>query len=326
MYINKGLIFFLFMTIASHISKIEGLSKEELDNLLVNILSKQEFESILVLDDCIKAKQKTFLNASAAVFITFPFKLGGVAGTDYKLVAKQIDEIRVKYAANNVFVYSNFTISNGFQEAISKELKSIRMTYIGRDNFIELVDRIFPEYWRHEDLKLIQYEKVYTDFVANDSDLKKLKFPNDKYAKLLDIFIEPMLVRYYQDVKTNNPVSKKYTVKELIEHKESCVIEGEAGSGKSTLLKKIGIKLIEENAPQTQKKHLPIFLNALDIFDANCNVLDAIRVVLSSFSEAPLSEISQQYDVHLLVDSIDEMADKQEMILRGTGDRTLSQP
>ena len=41
------------------------------------------------------------------------------------------------------------------------------------------------------------------------SDLKKLKFPNDKYAKLLDIFIEPMWMRYYQDTNTNNPVSKK---------------------------------------------------------------------------------------------------------------------
>ena len=103
---------------------------------------------------------------------------------------------------------------------------------------------MFPEYWRHDDVRLIEYEKNYLSFVSNDSDLKKLKFPNDKYAKLLDIFIEPGLIRFYQDLKTNAPISKKYSVNELIAHEESLIIEGEAGSGKSTLLKKIGAKLI----------------------------------------------------------------------------------
>lgn len=65
------------MATASQIEKIEGLNNEALDSLLVKILSKKEFESIQQLEDCIKAKQKTFLNTSAAVFITFPYKLGG---------------------------------------------------------------------------------------------------------------------------------------------------------------------------------------------------------------------------------------------------------
>ena len=305
------------MSLLSQIEKIEGLSKEELDDLLVKILSKREFDSIQVLEDCIKAKQKTFLNASAAVFITFPFKLGGTTGIVYKELAQQITAIREKYKANNVFVYSNLTITNGFQNAISNELKTIRMTYIGRDDIIGLVNDIFPEYWRHDDLQLIQYEKAYTDFVANDSDLKKLKFPNDKYAKLLDIFIEPNLVRYYQDIKTNNPVSRKYSIAELIDHSESLIIEGEAGAGKSTLLKKIGVKLVEENTPQSAKKHLPIFITAMEIFDADNNVSNAIRNKMAqyNFTEAPLSEISQQYDVHLLIDSIDELEEKQEAIL-----------
>lgn len=299
---------------ASQIEKIEGLTKQELDDLLVNILSKQEFDSIQVLEDCIKAKQKTFLNASAAVFITFPFKLGGLAGVDYHLLAERINDIREKYKANNVFVYSKLIITNGFQDAISKELDTIRISYIGRDNFIELINDNLPEYWRHEDLQLIQYEKDYTTFVSNDSDLKKLKFPNDKYAKLLDIFIEPMLMRFYQDVKTNNPVSKKYTVNELIEHDESVIIEGEAGAGKSTLLKKIGVKLIDENTNKIIKKHLPIYITAMEIFDAG-SVSNVVREKIKTFYGASIPEITELYDVHLLVDSIDEL-DNQEDILK----------
>ena len=306
------------MPTAFQIGKIEGLNRGELDDLIIKILSKQEFESIELLEDCIKAKQRTFLNKSAAVFITFPFKLSGLTGVDYQALAQQINQIREKYAANNVFVYSNRTISKGFQNEISCALKTIRMTYISRDDLIQLVDEIFPEYWRHDDLELIQYEKDYTDFVANDSDLKKLKFPNDKYAKLLDIFIEPMLMRYYQDTKTSNPVSKKYSVNELIEHDESVIIEGEAGVGKSTLLKKIGIKLIDENTSTIAKKHFPIYITSLEIFDAG-NVTEAIRTKLATFTEAPLSELAQRYDVHLLIDSIDELTDKQEDILKELG-------
>ena len=100
------------------------------------------------------------------MFIAFDFKLGGTQGVDYQEVARIINSIREKYAANNVFVYSNQTITKGFQTAISAELKTIRMTYIGRDELICLVDDVFPEYWRHNDMQLIQYEKDYTEFVA----------------------------------------------------------------------------------------------------------------------------------------------------------------
>jgi len=303
------------MATASQIEKIEGLNNEALDSLLVKILSKKEFESIQQLEDCIKAKQKTFLNTSAAVFITFPYKLGGTGVLNYDDIGKKIKEIGEKYAANNVFVYSKLTITKGFQQTINGKLHTIRLTYIGRDELIALVDECFPEYWRHDDISLIQYEKAYMDFVANDSDLKKLKFPNDKYAKLLTIFIEPMLLRYYQDSKTHTAMQKKCSVSELITHKDSLVIEGEAGSGKSTLLKKIGEKLIEENTTSREKKNLPIYLTALDIFTANNNVGNAIREKLGSYYEAPLSELSDEYCIHLLIDSIDELTDKQEDIL-----------
>ena len=303
------------MSTVSQISKIESLSKKDLDSLLCSILEKKSFSSIEVLDDCIKATQNLFLNTSSSVFISFQFKLGGSGKLDYKSISETIQKIREKYAANNVFVYSNHTISGGFKTALGQEIKTIQVSFIGRDEFIRFVNEVFPEYWRHDDVQLIKYEKEYLTFVANDSDLKKLKFPNDKYAKLLDIFIEPQLVRFYQDNKTNNPVSKRYSVNELIAFEDSLVIEGEAGSGKSTLLKKIGERLIEENTSGISKKHLPLYVSALDIFDAGNSVINAISNKLASISEASLSEISEEYDVHLLIDSIDELSDQQNTIL-----------
>ena len=56
-------------------------------------------------------------------------------------------------------------------------------------------------------------------------------------------------------------------------------------------------------------------MTALEIFTANNNVGDAIREKLGSYYEAPLSELSDEYCIHLLIDSIDELTDKQEDIL-----------
>jgi hypothetical protein len=44
------------MPTAYQIEKIEDLSRGELDDLIIKIFSKQEFESIELLEDCIKAK------------------------------------------------------------------------------------------------------------------------------------------------------------------------------------------------------------------------------------------------------------------------------
>ena len=144
---------------ASQIKKIEELKPEELTSLLVNVLKKREFEQVEVRKDCIFAQQKGLLNATSAVFITFPFKMGSVGEVNYAEICQKIKTIRESYAANIVFVYSNQTITKGFQSSIAKELSSISITYIGRDELIQLVDQEFPEYWRHDDIQLIQYEK-----------------------------------------------------------------------------------------------------------------------------------------------------------------------
>ena len=99
------------MSTLSQIEKIEGLDKQQLDSLLKTILSKKDFTSIEILDDCLYALQKTLLNTSSAVFISFPFKLGGNCEVSPTEIVQKIKHIREKHAANSVFVYSNLTIT-----------------------------------------------------------------------------------------------------------------------------------------------------------------------------------------------------------------------
>ena len=96
------------------------------------------------------------------VFLTFPFKMSGIVAGDYKQYASIITSIRDKYSANQICLYSTNTISKGFQESLNVQLGAIKVTYVGRDELINLIDKSFPEYWRHDDRSLVKYE-IHTD-------------------------------------------------------------------------------------------------------------------------------------------------------------------
>ena len=295
------------------IEKITGLSEEKLITLLIKLLQLKGFSDVEQLDSFIvKGDQQNLLSKDHALFITFPFKLGGSVNQDIYSIGKSISEIQSKNAANSIFLFSKYTITKGFQNSLSHQLTHIRLNYIDRDGFISLVDEVFPEYWRHNDLNLIQYEKEFIDTIEKDSEWKKLSFPNEKYAKLLSIFIEPRLVRCYQDKKTNTPLTKGYSVAELIDFDGPIVIDGNAGSGKSTLLKRIGRLLVDQNATDPDKKNLPVYVTALDISNAEYDVKLAIQSKLLGITEGSLAELKKEYDIQLLIDSIDEFDESQK--------------
>ena len=63
------------MATTTQIHKIENLNFEDLNKLIVSILQKKEYKDIEILDDCIKGSQKSLLNNSTSVFISFTKKL-----------------------------------------------------------------------------------------------------------------------------------------------------------------------------------------------------------------------------------------------------------
>ncbi len=294
------------------IQKIEELGKEQLSTLLVKILLLQGFTNIQQLPDCIKGEQKAFLKVSQAIFITFSYKLSG--NVDINEITGRIISLRDKYLPNNIYVYSGQNISKGFQKTIATSC-GVAITFIDRDEFIQLIDENFSEYWKHDDTTLLEYEKHYLSFLENDSELKRLSLSNDKYQKLSNIFIEPQLIHYYQDKQTNTPISKKYSISDIINHNLPVVIDGYPGSGKSTLLKKIGQLLIENNSSDLCLKNLPIYLSASDLFKAEYNVIDAILGKLPQFSEECIGELAKSYHIHILIDSIDEFEEQIDSIL-----------
>lgn len=304
-----------YISEAEKIDKVKNLDMKGLNDLMIAVLEKKGFSSINTNEDCITAVQSGLIGSSLTVFITFEYKLSGNLEESIDSITERVKSIRDKYTADSVIIYSQNTISNGFREALKTSNGQMAVQYLGRDELITIINEVLPDFWRHEDMVLLKYEKDMLDYLNKDNDLRKLKFPKESYGKLLNVFVEPRLVRYYEDSKTKTAVQKNYSMSELIAHEESCVIDGPAGFGKTTLLKSIARTLIESNGPKSKQMNFPIFLSSLDIFENNFNIGDAIRKKIGNFTEAPLSELAKEYKVHLLIDSIDEFDDNIERIL-----------
>lgn len=259
------------ISLVQQINKIENLSTQELDKLLITLLEKKGFRHIIKAENYIKAFQSGLIGDSIAIFITFPYKMGGVVESTFTDIAKTILDISNENAANSIFIYSQMVITHGFKDSLNKKLNSLSPQYLGRDELVSLISKEYPEFWKHEDIMLIKYEQKLLTYLSQDNDLRYLKFPKENYNKLLDIFIEPQLVRFYEDPRTKTAIQKKYSMSELIDHSESLLIDGPAGYGKSTLLKRIARQLIDQNSPQG-RKNIPIYISSLDIFENDYNI------------------------------------------------------
>ena len=296
------------------IDAIKELSKEKLFELLITIVEKLGYNSIGQIDDAIVATYSGPLSKHQHAFVYLDEKLNASENTkDY------VNKIKNFSIANKIvtfFVFSNNTISKGFQSDLNSALKSFTIDYIGRDNLIDLINQYFTDFWKHDDVELLNYEKKYGDSLSGDNELKKLQIFNEKYDKLLQIFIEPDYFHFYEDKNTNTPVRKKVSIDKLCLNDKPVILSGSAGTGKTTTLKKIGENLIELNKIQSNKKNIPIFLSITELFDADYDLIKLVNTKLSS-TFTNIKSCFENYQVTILIDTIDELEQiNQDKILK----------
>lgn len=296
------------------IDKIHSLSLNELKDTVYNLANRLGYKDLFKGDDIIIGFIESPLSTDKYLFIIFLEKLSGISNTDsYK---ERILELQRQHLANTIFIISSFNISSGFDKSLSSSLSNLKLDFIDRDRLINLINDYYPDFWKHDDLMLIEYEKQFCDNSNKDIDLKKLKIFNEKYLKLLEIYIEPRLYFFYEDKKTQTPTRKRVTIEDIIKDTKPIVLSGDAGTGKSTLLKKIGEKLIDNNLLD-KTKNVPVFITVTEIFENEYKIADLVsKKIKASFLNIGLTEFFKNYEITILVDSIDELEkDKQISIL-----------
>ncbi len=295
------------------IAKIESLDISNLKSVLKNILGKLGYTEITENADWLECEIKSPMSTHTHGFLIQEDKLSG--NFDLRKLINEITTKRGKSSFSTYYIVSKFHISSNAREALRKAIPDVSMDYIGREKLTELIDQVFSEYWRHNDVRLLSYEKLYCENLVKESELKKLKIFNEKYQKLLDIFIEPRISYFYEDKETKTPVKKNITIDQIVREKKSILISGDPGAGKSTLLKRIGEVLINQNTT-VEKKNIPVFISVVELFDAEFNVESVVQAKLAGIFEEDFRKYLSDYDIFILIDSIDEFdSDNQNKIL-----------
>lgn len=292
------------------IEKIKELDNKALKNLMKILLDIMGFQSVKEDDIVLRAEEKTALGLTKYAFIVPDLQLSG--NVPYGDIADIVKKSRDRETFNVVTIVSNQHISSGFQSALNKMIPEVIINYIGRDELIAIVDDKYPDFWKHDDTALIEYEHQYEELMEKENQLKLLHLPSDKYQRLMNIFIQPTLIEEQEVVQTHMLIRKRVEMKELVKTTQSAIVSGQAGSGKSTLLYNVGLQLSKENNLGSKgKKRLPVFLTAMDLINAQKDVKDALLQKTATLGST-IAELTDKYDVILLVDSIDEFEPKQQ--------------
>lgn len=296
------------------IDKIQSLSPSELRETVYNLANRLGYKNVSKAETIVLAYNESPLSSNKYLFVFFEERLSGISNVE-SFVAKILG-LQKTHLANVIFLVSPYNISTGFESSISSSIGSLKLEFIDRDKLIKLLNDFYPDFWKHDDLMLIEYEKQFCEYSYKETDLKKLKIFNEKYLKLLEIYIEPRLFFFYEDRKTQTPSRKRVTIDDLIKDSKPVVLSGDAGTGKSTLLKKVGEKLIENNLLD-KTKNVPVFITVTEIFENEYKIADLVsKKIKYCFSAIGLTEFFKNYAITVLIDSIDELEkDKQVQIL-----------
>lgn len=284
----------------------------DLQNLIINILEKSEIREIKTVDDFLYFTIQNVLgNQDVLVFTTIDYL--GKKFENFDLITDQISKKLKAKTYNSIYVISNKNITEGFKQKLNKAFQNFKFDYWDKSKLVEKVDDSYSDYWRHDDPQLIKFEKHFEENVNDDWSIKKVKQFKNAHEKLLEIFVTPRLSHKVNDFESSNKALVKIGIDKLIEQKSPVILEGEPGVGKTRLLKQIGLEFINNNTQKSGSRHLPIFINNIDLIESRIAVTDLINIrraierkLNTHFINKTLEEIGEDYSLVFLIDSIDE--------------------
>ena len=308
------------MTEKIKINRLETFDIETFKEVFLDILQRIGYINIETNADSkfISADEKSALKTNTHVFYLTTNSLSG-KDEDNGLI-KDVSNKLISYSEENknysFFIISTQYISKGFEKKLLNHAIGISIDFKGRDELIGLIDEYNKDFWKHDDRILINYENDFIESLEEDTELKKLKIFDEKYDKVLKIFIEPRMYSIQEDLESGEPTRQKINLLKLCESRKSKIITGDAGAGKSTLLKKIGEKYVKTNREKGLKiKNLPILISVLDFIDNNFDLTKILKDKTSPYFNFEIDELSDNYNVILLIDTIDEFTDENQKLI-----------
>lgn len=289
-------------------NSLESLSILKIKEIFNEILKKEGYKN-LVSDSnyIIKGETKEGLSVLTTTFYIYQKKLSGI---DVEL-KDLLDKLKLLHKSTNpnlITLITGYNVSGSVEKALKSSL-NFNLEIIQRDNFSELIEAHFPNFWMYENFDLVSYEKYFLEEMVEKSALLNIQGLESKAKKLIDIYIKPRIYEIKKDIESNKAQLNRVQEVEIMKNKKSCIIEGDTGSGKSTLLKEIGRLQIQE---QQDLKTLPIFISPVLLFNSNFNIVIAAIKLLENKVPGDWDEIIQSYNLLFLIDNIDDFEESNQ--------------
>lgn len=263
---------------------LHGITKEtEIHSLLEEILPKLGFEDVIVTHE----KGNTPENGKDLVcsryddiekkkdWYAFVVKKGTIGGSSklineieaqikdcFKYEYKSLKTTNERVRINKVKVVTNEHFSNGAKDKIlsNPDVDKANVDFWDNKKLISLIDNNYPQYWQKGSPEYKEYVEKFLASIERDDFSKRLGLPDTKMKKLINLFIEPVLLEKETDNQGQIVYVKRKT-NVVLKSDRSVFIIGESGCGKSTLFRQLSKQIIEQNSLRNDYELYPIILS-----------------------------------------------------------------
>ncbi len=232
---------------------------------------------------------------------------------EYKSLKTTSERVRI----NKVKVVTNEHFSSGAKEKIlsNQDIDKANVDFWDDEKLIALIDKNYPQYWQNGSPTYKEYVEKFLASIDRDDFSKRLGLSDAKIKKLINLFVEPVLLEKEED-SSGQIVYRQRKTNAILQSDKSIFIIGESGCGKSTLFRQLSKQIIEQNSLRNNYELYPIILSFNQIKQNNFSIEKTIKKYFSNDIYRDL-EIDIDFILHenkciIFIDALDEIASNSE--------------